>query len=335
MKTAPDIIVQLIHIEGPLKGQILEVSDPEIRIGRHPSCQLQFPADYNLISRQHATITREGNRFKLTDHSSNGTIVNGKKIKEVYLKDGDVITISEGGPKVSFLTQVGAPASAPAPPSSPPPPVQEFVPPHPAPPQPEARVYMPQPAAPPQPEARPYIPQPPPAAPQPEARPYIPQPPPPVSRPAEPAQPRESKEPLIIQYGPTLRSFDRLPLRIGKHPSCDFQLDHAAIHDLHAEIYFADGNYWVRDLTGKHLVTVGSVAADQGVPLRQNDELFLSPTGPFFQFLGKGRLGELERTPAPPVDEVRELSNRPADRMQEKNTPKSPMSFLKKIFSKD
>ncbi len=342
MKTAPDIIVQLIHIEGPLKGQILEVSDPEIRIGRHPSCQLQFPADYNLISRQHATITREGNRFKLTDHSSNGTIVNGKKVKEVYLKDGDVITISEGGPKVSFLTQVGAPASAPAkaapapPPPSPPPPVQEFVHPHPAPPQPEARVYMPQPAAPYQPEARPYIPQPPPAAPQPEARPYIPQqPPPPVSRPAEPAQPRESKEPLIIQYGPTLRSFDRLPLRIGKHPSCDFQLDHAAILDLHAEIYFADGNYWVRDLTGKHLVTVGGVAADQGVPLRQNDELFLSPTGPFFQFLGKGRLGELERTPAPPVDEVRELSNRTADRMQEKNSPKSPMSFLKKIFSKD
>ncbi|MCK9295876.1 MAG: FHA domain-containing protein [Desulfobulbaceae bacterium] len=315
MKTAPDIIVQLIHIEGPLKGQILEISDPEIRIGRHPSCQLQFPADYNLISRQHATITREGNRFKLTDHSSNGTIVNGKKVKEVYLKDGDVITIAEGGPKVSFLTQVGVAASAPAPQ----PPVQEFVPPpHPAPPQPEARVYMP-----------------PPAAPQPEARPYIPPQPPPVSRPAEPAQPRESKEPLIIQYGPTLRSFDRLPLKIGKHPSCDFQLDHASIHDLHAEIYFADGNYWVRDLTGKHLVTVGGVAVDQGVPLRQNDELFLSPTGPFFQFLGKGRLGELERTPAPPVDEARELSSRPAARMQEKNSPKSPMSFLKKIFSKD
>ena len=330
MKTAPDIIVQLIHIEGPLKGQILEVSDPEIRIGRHPSCQLQFPADYNLISRQHATISREGNRFKLTDHSSNGTIVNGKKIKEIYLKDGDVITISEGGPKVSFLTQVGAAASAPAKAAPAPAPVQEFVPPHPAPPQPEARVYMPPPAAPPQPEARPYIP-------QPEARPYIPQqPPPPVSRPAEPAQPRESKEPLIIQYGPTLRSFDRLPLKIGKHPNCDFQLDHAAIHDLHAEIYFADGDYWVRDLTGRHLVTVGGVAADQGAPLRLNDELFFSPAGPFFQFLGKGRLGELERTPPPPAeDERRESSDRTAEKMQGKNAPKSPMSFLKKIFSKD
>jgi len=309
MKTAPEIIVQLIHIEGPLKGQILEVSDPEINIGRHSTCQLQFPADYNIISRHHATITREGNRFKLTDHSSNGTIVNGKKIKEVYLKDGDVITISEGGPKVSFLTQVGAPASAPAKAAPAPPP----------------------------PEPRPVIPQPPPAAPpQPEARPYIPQPPP-VSRPAEPAAPpRESKEPLIIQYGPTLRSFDRLPLKIGKHPSCDFHLDHDAIHDLHAEIYFADGEYWVRDLTGRHLITVNGAPADQGAPLRQNDELFFSPSGPFFQFLGKGRLGELERTPAPPVeDHGQQFNDRAAEKMREKNSPKSPMSFLKKIFSKD
>jgi len=321
MKTAPEIIVQLIHIEGPLKGQILEVSDPEIKIGRHSSCQLQFPADFNIISRHHATITREGNRFKLTDYSSNGTIVNGKKIKEVYLKDGDVITIAEGGPKVSFLTQVGAPSSAPAPAPPPPqaPPRQEYV--TPAPPPPEARpvMHQPPPAAPPPPEARPYIP-----------------PPQPVSRPAEPAPPRESKEPLIIQYGPTLRSFDRLPLKIGRHPSCDFQLDHNSIHDLHAEIYFAEGEYWVRDLTGRHLVTVGGVAADQGAPLRQNDELFFSPAGPFFQFLGKGRLGELERTPAPPVAEQgQQFSDRTSEKVREKNSPKSPMSFLKKIFSKD
>lgn len=304
MKTAPDIIVQLIHIEGPLKGQILEVSDPEIKIGRHPSCQLQFPADFNIISRQHATITREGNRFKLTDHSANGTIVNGKKIKEVYLKDGDVITIADGGPKVSFLTQAGvaAPAQAKAP-APQPPPAHEVV--YPAPQPPEARAAIPQP--------------------------------PPVSRPAEPAAPpRESKEPLVIQYGPTLRSFDRLPLRIGKHPSCGFHLDHNAIHDLHAEIYFADGDYWVRDLTGRHLVTVNGGPADQGMPLRLNDELFLSPSGPFFQFLGKGRLGEVERTPAAPVeDQGQQFSDRSAEKMREKNAPKSPMSFLKKIFSKD
>ncbi len=96
MKTAPVIIVQLIHIEGPLKGQIVELTDLEIKIGRHPSCQLQYPVDLNIISRVHAVITRDGNRFKLTDQSSNGTIVNGKRIKEIFLKGGDVITVAEG-----------------------------------------------------------------------------------------------------------------------------------------------------------------------------------------------------------------------------------------------
>ncbi len=121
MKTAPAIIVQLIHIEGPMKGQILELSDHEINIGRHPSCQLKFPHDLNIISRKHATITRDGNRFKLTDRSSNGTIVNGRRIKETYLKDGDVLTISEGGPKISFLTRMGELSPIPQTEETPPP----------------------------------------------------------------------------------------------------------------------------------------------------------------------------------------------------------------------
>ena len=54
------------------------------------------------MSRKHAEIIREGNRFKLVDLSANGTFVNGKRVKEVYLKDGDVLTFAEGGPKVSF-----------------------------------------------------------------------------------------------------------------------------------------------------------------------------------------------------------------------------------------
>ncbi|MBI5557788.1 MAG: FHA domain-containing protein [Deltaproteobacteria bacterium] len=346
MKTAPEIIVQLIHIEGPLKGQIQELSDPEIRIGRHPSCQLRFPADYNIISRQHATITREGNRFKLTDQSANGTIVNGKKIKEVYLKDGDVITIAEGGPKVSFLTEVRELFASPAQPApqplfsqtsayQPPPPQQQ-------PPPPQQPQYQPPPQQ--QPHYQPPAPQPLPreniapsyAPPEPPVFKPAQAPIPPARQPEPPAPPRESKEPLIIQYGPTLRSFNKLPLRIGRHPSCEFQLDHPGIIDMHAEIYFADGEYWVRDLTGQQLITVNRNPAGQGVALRQNDELFLSPNGPFFQFLGKGRLGELER----PVDtgtdgRGMETGDQTADKAAKQSMPPKPMSFLKKIFSKE
>ncbi|HFQ80141.1 MAG TPA: FHA domain-containing protein [Desulfobacterales bacterium] len=309
MKTAPVIIVQLIHIEGPLKGQILELSDPEIKIGRQTSCQLCFPADLNIISREHATITREGNRFKLTDHSSNGTLVNGKRIQEIYLKDGDVITIAQGGPKVSFLTEIGeadlsSPAPAPeiqrpAPPS--PPPVREEI-------------------------VKPIVPK----------THQVQKPvPPPVSVPPAAAPPAaRNKEPLIIQYGPTLRTFDELPLRIGKNPDNNFSLEHPGIQESHAEIYFAGEQYWIRDLTGRQLITVNGVAVDQGAALGKNDKLALSPEGPFFQFLGNGRLVE----EASSDEEVSEQSGRQEDGSASNKPPdkegRKPMSFLKKIMAK-
>ncbi|MBW1902444.1 MAG: FHA domain-containing protein, partial [Deltaproteobacteria bacterium] len=86
MKSAPIIIVQLVHIEGPMKGEIQEFSESEISIGRHPSCQVQFPKDLTTISRKHAMIVREGNRFKMISQGPNGTFVNGKRLEEVYLK---------------------------------------------------------------------------------------------------------------------------------------------------------------------------------------------------------------------------------------------------------
>ena len=300
MKTAPAIIVQLIHIEGPMKGQILELSDHKINIGRHPSCQLKFPPDFNIVSRKHATITREGNRFKLTDHSSNGTIVNGRRIKETYLKDGDVLTISEGGPKISFLTRMGEPSLIPqtqeTPPS--PPPEEEIV-------VPPVQEEVQRPA---------------------------PQPPPMSLEPAVPVQ--KTREPLIIQYGPTLRSFD-LPLKIGKHPDSDFSLDQAEILDFHAEIYFSDGQYWIRDLTGQQMITINNIPVGEGTALRQNDELALSSSGPFFQFMGNGRLGEVEKTTVEAGAGGQDVEEKISEKPPMDEAFKKPMSFFKKFFKKN
>lgn len=285
MKTAPVIIVQLIHIEGPLKGQIIELSDPVIKIGRHPSCQLKYPAKLAIISRYHAEITRDGNRFKLTDQSSNGTIVNGKKITEVILKSGDVITVSEGGPKVSFLTRVSD-----------------------TPPQPQEKASPPQ-------EVKKQEPTPP------KPAPVIPKSP----------SPQKSKTPLIIQYGPTLRSFDELPLKIGKHPSNGFLLDHTNILDLHAEIYFADDQFYIRDLTGRQMITTNGIPVEQGSMLQTNDVLAFSQAGPFFRFLGNGRLSEEVKD-----QEEGELEpeNSSIEQLNDAKSDKKPLSYLKKFFSK-
>ncbi len=321
MKTAPRITVQLIHIEGPLKGQIVELTDPVIEIGRHPSCQVRFPADLNIISRKHATITREGNRFMLSDHSVNGTIVNGHKVHEVYLKDGDVITIAETGPKISFLTRVEEKGLSSAVEEPEGPKVPDNSTSHA---RPSAQEQSQSPFVSPGPEPK--------IGPEPGSEPPSGVEPLPGSGPMSPVQ--KSCDPLIVQYGPTLRSFD-LPVKVGRHAGNDLVLEHPGILDLHAKIFFAKGQYWIRDLTGAKLVTVNGVPAGDGVPFRQNDQLGLGPSGPYFQVIGNGRLSEMDMPSAHAGRGEQETGqDRPVGRQAHGNGSKRHSSFLKSIFDK-
>lgn len=243
MTGIPNILVQLVHIEGPLKGEIQEFVDPEISIGRFPHCQVLFPIDFVIISRNHARIIREGNRFKLIDSSTNGTFVNGNRVMEHYLKSGDVITFAEGGPKVSFLTQVEA--EHPQPPQS-------------IPPDPVKADQM-------------------------------------IDLGATVRVPASKVAiAFVIQYGPTLRSFKELPIIVGKGPDCDFILDHPDIHAHHAQFFFNEGQYCVKDMTGKNLISIDGRSIGTQAILNPNNTLSLSPNGPTFRFLGGGRLAEFE-----------------------------------------
>jgi len=296
MKSLPLIIVQLVHIQGPLKGEIQEFSEPTISIGRHPTCRMRFPKDLSVISRRHAQIVREGNRFKLIDQSTNGTFVNGKRVKEAYLKDGDVLLFSEGGPKVSFLTKLI-----------------------------EGKNEI---------EGGPL--------PSPPREPEIPM----VERPSmAPAQPEEVPRdeigiqkvqvPLIIQYGPTLRSFKNLPITIGRNPNCDFTLDHPAILDRHGQVFFTQDQYWVKDLTGRKVISINGQPVDVQAPLKPDDRLALSPRGPIFRFLGEGRLAEFEE---PVPEEAMNAShekeeNSPLGEYRDRNAKKGK-SVFNKLFER-
>lgn len=259
MKRAPTIVVQFVHLHGPLKGQIQEFTEPVISIGRHPDCSIRFPADLAVVSRKHAEITRDGNRFRLEDLSTNGTYVNGKRAKEAFLKNGDVLTFAEGGPKVSFLMQVKEEQEETGP-------VAEVVLAEPV--KEEVRVSRREP---------PVMPR------------AVPEPP----EPEIAAQP--VNVPLVFQYGPTLRSYKQLPVNVGKHPHCHFSLNHPGVLDMHAQILHAQGQYWVKDLTGRSLVQVnGRPVGLKPHPLQTDDLLVLSPQGPTFRYLGEGRLAEVE-----------------------------------------
>jgi serine phosphatase RsbU (regulator of sigma subunit) len=56
-----------------------ELARDETVIGRHPECHIQI--DSNMVSRKHARVFRDGNRFLVEDMGSgNGTTVNGVRI---------------------------------------------------------------------------------------------------------------------------------------------------------------------------------------------------------------------------------------------------------------
>ena len=298
MATIPVIIIQLIHIEGPLKGEIQEFPDPEISIGRHPSCHVQFPKDLKIVSRKHARIIREGNRFKLINLSKNGTFLNGKRIPEAYLKDGDVLIFAQGGPKVSFLTKIEKVSQA----------VDISTPITPEPPRAPLKI-------------------PPLESPMPPPLQSEPTPAPELSL-------QKIQVPLVIQYGPTLRSFKELPVTIGKSPGCDFILDHPAVLDQHTKIFFSQNQYWVKDLTGQQSVSINGQPINIKSPLNPDNQLALSPQGPRFRFLEGGRLAEIEE----PIAQSTINGNQEKEKASEQAGPKKkefkkPGSILRKFFS--
>jgi len=296
MKTIPVIVIQLVHIQGPLKGEIQEFSESTISVGRHPTCHMQFPKDLSIVSRKHAQIVREGNRFKLIDQSTNGTFVNGKRVKEAYLKNGDVLVFSEGGPKVSFLTKMMEPQHE----------IEDF--PLPSPPK-EPEVSM---------VEKPSM-----AHAQPEQ----------VLR--EEISIQKAQVPLIIQYGPTLRSFKELPVTIGRNPNCHFTLNHPAILDRHGEFFFTQDQYWVKDLTGQRLISINGQPVDVQAPLKPDNRLALSPQGPNFRFLGEGRLAELEEpVPEEPMNASHEEEEEyPRGEHRDRNA-KGGKSIFKKLLQR-
>jgi pSer/pThr/pTyr-binding forkhead associated (FHA) protein len=283
----PTITVQLVHIQGPLKGQIQDFIQFPVYIGRHSSCQVRFEKDLTTISRRHARIERQGNRFRIIDVSTNGTYVNGKRIADVYLRDGDVITFSENGPKASFLTKIeaatstGPPASAtqpaPSPPTAPTPPPMSA---------PTAPAFRP-------------------AAPS--------TPPPPTPQPPEPGLTVgpdmevpvvSANAPLVIQFGPTLQSYSLLPVSIGTDPSCDFVIANNTLAGRHVQIFFSDNNYYAKDLTGRNVVSINGRPVGTQSVLAQGAELSLSDQGPKFRFLGGGRLAEIQDVAPEPLDKT-------------------------------
>jgi two-component system, cell cycle response regulator len=84
----------MLVLSGTRLGHRLVLGDAAIDVGRGSAAGLILDAD--SVSRKHARIERFGGGHKIVDlGSTNGTYVNGTRVKEHILKDGDRIGIGK------------------------------------------------------------------------------------------------------------------------------------------------------------------------------------------------------------------------------------------------
>jgi pSer/pThr/pTyr-binding forkhead associated (FHA) protein len=103
----------LRFIAGKYKGSELLLEDgQEIMVGRYGDVDLVLAED--MVSRQHARIALDDGRILIEDlGSTNGTFVNGEKIRKEVLKEGDRILIGTNILKVVAVDPAAPTASKP------------------------------------------------------------------------------------------------------------------------------------------------------------------------------------------------------------------------------
>lgn len=92
------------------------LSGPRIRIGRDPGCEIALaPESYPMVSREHAILTIEGGRVRLSDNqSTNGILMNGTRTNDAMLAGLDRFRLGKDGPEFEIqLIEEQMPAGEP------------------------------------------------------------------------------------------------------------------------------------------------------------------------------------------------------------------------------
>jgi pSer/pThr/pTyr-binding forkhead associated (FHA) protein len=92
--------LDIVGIDGERNG--VELGRSQVYIGRDPECEVHIPT--TTISRQHVRIFCRGEEYHVEDlDSTNGTYINGVKIKRCILRNNDQITV--GDITITFLEE--------------------------------------------------------------------------------------------------------------------------------------------------------------------------------------------------------------------------------------
>jgi pSer/pThr/pTyr-binding forkhead associated (FHA) protein len=86
----------------------LFLTGPTTTIGRDDECEIVL--DGTTVSRRHCVISRHGATYILRDSSRNGTFVNGERVRQSQLHDGDQIRIGANVLLVHITTEIATSA---------------------------------------------------------------------------------------------------------------------------------------------------------------------------------------------------------------------------------
>jgi serine protease Do len=93
----------LTHQLGPKKGKREQFEVDRISIGRAPNNTLSLGDEARRVSSHHAEIVRRGDHFVLRDlGSTNGTMINGRRVIASEVHKDDLIEFGAGGPLLRF-----------------------------------------------------------------------------------------------------------------------------------------------------------------------------------------------------------------------------------------
>lgn len=100
--------VVLVHLSGSRRGETQKFDKEKILIGCDPRSDVRFRVGGDdKTSDRHAEIYFDNCEYYLRDlGSARGTFVNDHEVEEIILKDGDILELGEGGPKVRFHVEV-------------------------------------------------------------------------------------------------------------------------------------------------------------------------------------------------------------------------------------
>lgn len=106
---------RLVMSGGNAAIQPIEFNTDVLRLGRDTNSDVILgEAEFPMVSKAHAMVFRRDGAYVVRDlGSSNGTYVNGKRIDEQVLKDGDELRLGKLGPRFVFESRVkgGKPTS--------------------------------------------------------------------------------------------------------------------------------------------------------------------------------------------------------------------------------